>query len=77
MIKLVLIQLTEDYAIYDYHPDGKDFHGSVKVDRLSGEIRIIKESPHYEAICKPHIYDQMDEFFTKKTYPRTYLIAFC
>ena len=45
MLYLILKELTEERAVYEYHPDGGDDYGIVSVDRKTGVCSLHKYKP--------------------------------
>ena len=42
MNKLILKEVTQDYAIYNYYPEGKDSFGEIKLYIKDKKVEIIK-----------------------------------
>ena len=72
VLDLVLIELTDSYAIYDFYPEGKqEEYGRLKLDRHTGKISTLVKSP-----CKVvdmytcQAYDCLREMLKANSYPR-------
>lgn len=70
MLSLVLKQLNEERAIYEFHPNADVAYGIVELDRKSN-VAIVKEELKGSEWHTVHALNKLEEYGTLNLFPKT------
>lgn len=78
MLTLELIEMTQEKAIYGYHPEDKDEHGILSVNRHTGEVDVVKiaESDRHKRYLS-HAISKIAQLSHSGTYEKKVTVAWC
>lgn len=70
MLSLILIKLSEEKAIYEFHPNADVAYGIVELDRKSN-VAIVKEQLQGSEWHTVHALNKLEEYGTLNLFPKT------
>ncbi len=76
MLKLVLIDNTDDCVSYDYYPENNGNYGTLTMAKKSGEIEIVKVADNDGFhIYLGHAISQLESYYMNKKYVEHDVVA--
>lgn len=76
MVKLLLIQITEETVQYQYFPEGKEHYGVLSLNRANGDINILKEAENDKFNTYiHHAMTTLEKFYKNSVFPENYTVA--
>ena len=76
MVKLLLIQTTDETVQYQYFPEGKDFYGILSLNRTAGDINILKQAANDNFnVYLHHAIRSLERYYKTGIFPERDTIA--
>ncbi len=75
MVKIKLIKLTCEEAVYEYYPEGKATFGIISFNRMTKEPSLVKDDGEYRSVYRGHAYHRIKKYDLKGEFKEEDLIA--
>lgn len=75
MLYLIRIELTEERAVYEYHPNGGDDYGIVSVERKTGICSLDKFEPKAGQMHSGMALSGIRKLFNEDIFPEKRVVA--
>ena len=75
MVKIELLELTEDFARYKFFPEGSEDYGIVALNRKNGERVFEKQLASYGMMYAAHALKRIEEYRKKGDFLQEDIVA--
>lgn len=75
MVTLKLIRLTDEEAVYEYHPEGRELFGVISFNRITKEPTLLKDDGKYKSDYRCHAYRKIRDYDLKGKFENDGLAA--
>lgn len=75
MVRIELLELTENLVSYKYFPEDSKEYGIVSLDRKTGEKSVKKVAEKYSSSYAAHAICRMEEYLENEKFPETDIVA--
>lgn len=77
MLRIELIEVTEEYVKYRFYPEDSKEYGVVIYRKITRERDIEEETDGYSTSYAAHALRRLEEYCEKNTFPKEDIVVWC